>query len=458
MQSKVSMVVPCYNKVNYISEMLDSVIAQKWDNIELVLVNDGSNDGTREIISKYYEKLETRGYEVKIIDQENQGVAAAIKNGLKLASGEFVCMPDCDDLLDKEYVSAMVNALNEFPNVNCVVCDVVGSGRVSWSASKYNREEISVLSNHQKKLLKKYILASFFQSACLMMMRVSLLKKLNLIENFITNVKTTQEQQIWLPILASEESVLHLNRQLYTYVVRENSIETSVSDIQEIYQYAEDRYVLTRETLKKYIDSSVEIDFLCKLASIVKCHMVYARINQRGLEEYRSISITQYVKAVNESGLLSFMLTMDIFDNFGFSVVCKVINYYLTDYVPEKEGNMPLIRSNQGRLIAYGAGRVAKRVLPDFIKSNLIPEEVWDIKAGDNDWFCGIPLTQPDFDSLTKKDIVVLFLYNSKDVEYPLRRTEANVFYFQDILDELVIEHFLDLAVKPMNKLESRNQ
>jgi len=156
------MIVPCYNKVKYISDMLDSVIKQEWDNIEVVLVNDGSSDGTREIMSNYTEKLESRGYTVVILDQENQGVASAIKNGLEHISGEFVCFPDCDDILHTEYVSAMVSALKSFPNTNCVVCDVVGNGRVSWSPSKNERSEVTLLQNDQHILLKKFILASFF--------------------------------------------------------------------------------------------------------------------------------------------------------------------------------------------------------------------------------------------------------------------------------------------------------
>jgi glycosyltransferase involved in cell wall biosynthesis len=47
------MVMPCYDKVEYIGEMFESILAQKWDNIEVILVNDGSTDGTREVISEY---------------------------------------------------------------------------------------------------------------------------------------------------------------------------------------------------------------------------------------------------------------------------------------------------------------------------------------------------------------------------------------------------------------------
>ena len=61
-QGKVSMVMPCYNKVDYIAEMFDSIISQEWDNIELILVNDGSTDGTREVIAEYEQRFSARGF------------------------------------------------------------------------------------------------------------------------------------------------------------------------------------------------------------------------------------------------------------------------------------------------------------------------------------------------------------------------------------------------------------
>ncbi|MCF7757952.1 glycosyltransferase family 2 protein [Paenibacillus xylanexedens] len=436
MQSKVSMVVPCYNKVRYISDMLDSVIKQDWNNVEIVLVNDGSTDGTRETISKYKKKLEARGYKVIILDQENQGVAGAIKNGLELISGEFVCFPDCDDLLHTEYVSAMVNALKSFPEVNCVVCDVVGNGRVSWSPSENELSVVTLLQNEQRILLKKFILASFFQSACVMMMRTSLLSKLCIVQNFKTNVKTTQEQQIWLPILASEKAIIHLNRKLYTYIERDMSIETSVTDINAIYDYAEDRYELTQKILNHYVSSTENLNYFVELSNIVKYLMILARINKHGLEEYKQINIEKYVKGVNEGGLLPFKLTTQIVDEFSFGMVSSAVNYYLTEYTPEKKKAVLFNRGKQNRLIAYGAGRIANRLLPVCIKLDLVPNEVWDIKLCQDDHFYEIPLVKPKFESLTMNDTVILFIYDKKEVEQNLQKTEASVLYYQDLLIE----------------------
>ena len=111
MQSKVSMVMPCYNKVDYIGEMFQSIVDQVWNNIELILVNDGSTDGTREVIAKWEPKFKERGYEVVIVDQENAGVCAAPKAGLERISGGYVSVVDADDMLAREYVSVMAGWL-----------------------------------------------------------------------------------------------------------------------------------------------------------------------------------------------------------------------------------------------------------------------------------------------------------------------------------------------------------
>jgi glycosyltransferase involved in cell wall biosynthesis len=444
-QPKVSMVVPCYNKAKYIAGMLDSVIAQKWDNIELILVNDGSNDGTKDRLVEYESKLIARGFEIKMIDQENQGVAAAVRNGLKLVTGEFVCMPDCDDLLHEEYVSAMVNALHQFPNVNCVVCDQERARWEIWSIPKHGSSEIRFISNDQQILLKKFVLKTLSQSVCVMMFRASLLHKLRITENFITS--TTQEPQIWLPILASEEAVIHLNRPLYSYILRENSLETSITNIQKIYQYADDRYLLVQDILKSMVTSAKQLDYYSKLANIVKYEMIIARISWNShLESYREIHIKQFVEFVNEIGLLSNKLTMEIVEDVGFFNVYRFVCDYLTDNTPRLNDTLSAIRKTQGRLIAYGAGKVATREFPVFIRHHAVPNIVWDMKASRDDYFFEVPIMQPDFASLTKHDTVIIFLHDHRDVVEKLLKTEANILYYQDVLRAFAAEYFTEPA------------
>lgn len=449
MQPRVSMVISCYNKVKYISDMLDSVVNQKWNNIEVILINDGSFDGTRDVISKYTEKLTSRGYKIIIFDQENQGVAAAVKNGLKLVTGEFVCIPDCDDLLHEEYVSSMVNALDQFPDVNCVVCDEVRNRWDIGYAPAVHISSSTLVSNDNQKLLARYIMRKISTSVAVLMFRSVLIHKLDLIKNFITNLSQTQEDQIWIPILSSEKSIIHLHKPLYSYILRANSIVTSQIDIEQISQYAETRRLLSQNTLENCSDSFQKLEFYLFLLTLCKHSFVIRRISRnQQLESYKQNYVHKFVEAINEAHFLPCKLNEYVDEKVGFSVAFNAVSNYLTQYSPEKKDTLSTVRGTKGRLIAYGAGFVAKYALEDFVKCNVVPNEIWDIKAQQGDHLFEIPLMRPDFDSLQREDTVIIFLYGNQNVEYELRKTNANVFYFQDVLNDLSAECFVELVVK----------
>ncbi|WP_434752904.1 glycosyltransferase family 2 protein [Paenibacillus amylolyticus] len=445
MQPKVSMVVACYNKVDYISEMLESVIAQKWDNIEIILVNDGSVDGTREVMSLYEEKLKARGYEIKIFDQENQGVAAAVKNGLKLVTGEFVCMPDCDDFLHEDYVFSMVNALNEFPDVNCVICD---ESRNRWDmgfAPDISSSELSHVSSCN--LIESFLLGRLLTHVGVIMLRASLISKLHLIENFVTHVSNTQEPQIWLPIMSSEDSIVHLKRPLYSYILRDNSIVTSQTNMKLLWRYAETKCVLVQETLSKYIDSSSKLNFYSKLETIYKYAFMIRRINRNShLKKYKPEYISLFLQSVEDSGLIPIKLSEKCIENSGYTILYHAISNYFIGYSPKYRGALDTIRRAEGRLIAYGGGFVAKSTLEDFARCNIIPNEVWDRSAQENTNLFGIPVVTPDFESLKNNDTVIIFMYGDRDVELRIRQSNSNVFYFHDVLDDLSSEFYPELV------------
>src|SRR5690606_34865466 len=101
---KVSIVSPVYNGEKYIGRYLDSILNQTYPNLELILIDDGSNDNTREIIFSYERLLMAKNVEFKYIYQENKGAAAALNNGLKLFSGEYFTWPDTDDFLEPKSI------------------------------------------------------------------------------------------------------------------------------------------------------------------------------------------------------------------------------------------------------------------------------------------------------------------------------------------------------------------
>ena len=103
MEAKVSIVVPCYNGEKYIVRFLESILGQTYDNLLLILVNDGSNDHTEEIVLEYKDKLNKGGKELIYLKQENQGQAAALNTGLKMIYGWTQMMRFQRILLKQEY-------------------------------------------------------------------------------------------------------------------------------------------------------------------------------------------------------------------------------------------------------------------------------------------------------------------------------------------------------------------
>lgn len=119
--NKVSILTPSYNSEAYIHRLLDSILVQTYTNIEMFVINDGSTDNTEEIVCHYISKFNDKGYKLHCINQPNQGLAAAINNGLKLISGEYLVWPDSDDYYASPMaIQKMVDVLDNNSDVAMV--------------------------------------------------------------------------------------------------------------------------------------------------------------------------------------------------------------------------------------------------------------------------------------------------------------------------------------------------
>ena len=101
---KVSIIVPVYNAERYLEETVRSLLAQTYRDIEVILVDDGSKDGSAAICARF-EKADSR---VRVAAQENKGPSAARNTGLSLAEGEYVMFVDCDDIVHPDTLEKMV--------------------------------------------------------------------------------------------------------------------------------------------------------------------------------------------------------------------------------------------------------------------------------------------------------------------------------------------------------------
>ena len=122
MNDLISVIVPVYNVSTYLPECIESILLQSYSKILVILIDDGSTDGSGNICDEYA-KMDKR---IKVIHQKNGGAASAKNAGLKIANGKYLSFVDSDDYLAPDAYSHMVDILDEnhADVVQCSYCDV----------------------------------------------------------------------------------------------------------------------------------------------------------------------------------------------------------------------------------------------------------------------------------------------------------------------------------------------
>lgn len=118
MTGLITIIIPSYNRADYIAETIESVLAQTYRNIEVIIIDDGSTDNTREIVERYVPQ-------VQYVYQQNSERGASRNHGLRLAKGEYISFLDSDDLWMPEKLAADVEFIEARPNVGVVYTDAL---------------------------------------------------------------------------------------------------------------------------------------------------------------------------------------------------------------------------------------------------------------------------------------------------------------------------------------------
>ena len=150
---KVSLIIPVFNAEDYIEETLQSVLDQSYNDLEIVLIDDGSGPACAELL----ENLTSRDEKIILYTQENSGVSSARNKGIELATGEIIGFVDADDLLEKEMVERMVKEFS-VDEIDWVICSVdsIDKTKKRCSRRSFSKEIIcpSNKENFQIRLMR----------------------------------------------------------------------------------------------------------------------------------------------------------------------------------------------------------------------------------------------------------------------------------------------------------------
>lgn len=228
MKPLVSILTPVYNSELYLDAFFQSILAQDYDEYELIVVNDGSTDSSEEIIQKYADYFMSLGKRFVYLKQENGGQAKALNAGFPYIRGEYFIWPDSDDILCSDNISAKVAYMDSHPEV------ALG---ISWA------EHIDEQGKHIE-LLKRVPSDSDNLFVDLLLSRnvqfcpgIYILKTAVFMKCYpnlrIDESRAGQNYQLLLPVAYCYDYG-YINRVLYKYILHPKSHSNSDLDSEEV--------------------------------------------------------------------------------------------------------------------------------------------------------------------------------------------------------------------------------
>lgn len=154
--TKISIIMPVYNGAQWLTESIDSVLAQTFKDFELICVNDSSTDNSEEII-KNYSKQDSR---IKCFTKENEGPGVALNFGIEKAQGKYLCFIDQDDKYSLKYLEIMHKAITK-SNCNLCQCNAYfwkdkKITRVPYPKTKTNKKILDISNAKKKRIFSEH--------------------------------------------------------------------------------------------------------------------------------------------------------------------------------------------------------------------------------------------------------------------------------------------------------------
>ena len=204
---KVSVIVPIYNRENYLARCLDSIRNQTEADLEIILVDDGSTDGSGKICDAYA-KTDPR---FQVLHQKNGGVSSARNAGLGVMTGRYCCFVDSDDFIDRQYISVLVHNANAY-HCDLSVCGLTrtNTARHSGKVTLLNRPEAQESLFQEAGGMKGYIGGKLFHAELIKKHKISFDETQTLAEDLLFLFD-------YLSCCQRENTVCILDHPLYYY-------------------------------------------------------------------------------------------------------------------------------------------------------------------------------------------------------------------------------------------------
>ncbi|MBQ8210016.1 MAG: glycosyltransferase [Clostridia bacterium] len=221
MLPRISVIVPIYNVEKFLPKCIESLITQSYENLEIILVDDGAKDSSGTICDEYAGK-DSR---IKVIHKENAGVAEARNTGMANMTGEYFCFVDGDDNVHPDYVKTMYSLICEY-NADIAMCAYVfkwTDGR-EWKTRNAEFPETHIFSHTGKDALINMLYSNIYTPSCC----CKLFNRQNCIFRFPSHF-IGEDMLAGVEYLLSANKVALVNKSLYYYMQHNESVMHSIN-------------------------------------------------------------------------------------------------------------------------------------------------------------------------------------------------------------------------------------
>lgn len=268
----ISIIVPVYNAEKYLHRCVDSILAQTFTNFELILVDDGSPDGSGAICDKYA-KNDNR---VKVIHKENGGVASARQCGIDNATGEYTIHADPDDWVEPNMLQELYNKAKE-TDADMVICDFYVD---TENECVYRTQNVSSITS--SVVLKDLLFHRLHGSLWNKLIRLACYTENNI--KFIKDLNYFEDYLVCLKILMHDIKIAYLDQAFYHYdqIANNDSITRtfSVKTLEQQKMFVTNLETLIPEKEEIIVSNKLRIKFSVFEANMPKVfNSLYPEVN-----------------------------------------------------------------------------------------------------------------------------------------------------------------------------------
>lgn len=254
----ISVIVPVFNAEKYLNSCIESILSQSYENLELLLINDGSTDNSLDIC-KRYNKIDNR---IRVISKQNSGVSNTRNHGIEVSKGEYITFVDSDDMIKENMLKVLYERLLE-NKADLSTCNY----EYDYSGHRIPKKKRMPSGYYKVSELKNVLIDDGTMSGILFgSVWNCLYKKRIITENnirFATNVKHNEDGLFNLNYFKYCDSIYALNNE-HLYIYRYNEVSASNSNYLN-----KDRFkVVDKEIIKLYSDEDINNQMCAREVSV----------------------------------------------------------------------------------------------------------------------------------------------------------------------------------------------